>query len=91
MTGYVSFILPIHLSPETYQLQRIQAVKLTPRFHLLLKLRKREGICTLSHRYHGVEFNKHRIYKCRLPQNFPGSTKLYHFRLNLDIKRERPQ
>ena len=85
MQRYVSFIIPMQSSPETFPLHCIQAVKLTPRFHLTLKLRKREGISTLFHRYHGVEFNKHIIYKSRQPQNFPGSTKLYHFGLNLGI------
>jgi len=85
MTGYVSFIILMQLSPEAFYLQCIQAVKLTPFFHLPLTLRKREYISTLSHRYHVVEFNKLRIYKSRQSQNLPGSTKLYHFRLNLDI------
>ena len=57
MTSYVSLIIPVRLSPETLLLQCIQAVKLNPRFHPTLKLRKRELISTLSHRKHGVEFN----------------------------------
>jgi hypothetical protein len=48
----------------------MQALKLTPRFHLHLKFRRRESISTLSHRYHGVEFNKRRIYKIRQTPKF---------------------
>jgi hypothetical protein len=52
---------------------------------LALKLRKLEGIATLSHRYHGGELNNDTVSKSSRPQHYPNSTKLYHFGLYLDI------
>jgi hypothetical protein len=64
---------------ETLLWQHIQITNLTPRLHQAVWSRKGRGILTLSHRYHGVQLNKHNVYKSRQPQICTRCTKLYHF------------